>query len=253
MEVFNKYAQYYDLLYSTKNYEAEVNYVDSLIEKYCPQVNTILDLGCGTGSHDFYLAKKGYTVEGVDVSKTMVKLAQEKKEKEGIENISFQCGDITSLKMGKEFDTVISLFHVMNYLKENSLMQAGFSNATKHLKKGGLFIFDCWYGPAVLSDHPKSGVKRLENEKIKVTRIVEPLLHPNRNVVDVNYEIVIKEKATSKVETISEKHSVRYFFMPEIQALLQQLNMEIISAEEWLTGNSPGVNTFGVCFISRKL
>jgi hypothetical protein len=36
MEVFNHYAQYYDLLYSTKNYEAEVNYVDSLIKKYCP-------------------------------------------------------------------------------------------------------------------------------------------------------------------------------------------------------------------------
>jgi len=253
MEVFNHYAQYYDLLYSTKNYEAEVNYVDSLIKKYCPQANTILDLGCGTGSHDFYLAKKGYSVTGVDLSQNMVTLAQEKQKKEGIEDISFQQGDVTSLKLDKKFDTVVSLFHVMNYLTENSSMEAGFSTATKHVKKGGIFIFDCWYGPAVLSERPKSGVKRFENDKSKVTRIVEPLLYPNRNVVDVNYEIIVEEKATSKVVTILETHSCRYFFMPEIQVLLKQLNMEIISAEEWVTANTPGENTFGVCFISRKL
>ncbi len=180
-------------------------------------------------------------------------LAQEKQKKEGIEDISFQQGDITSLKLDKEFDTVISLFYVMNYLTEDSLMQAGFSNATKHLKKGGLLIFDSWYGPAVLSEQTTPRVKRLENEKIKVTRIMEPLFHPNLNLVDVNYEIIIEEKSTYKVETISEKHSVRYFFMTEIQAHMQQLNMEIISAEEWLTGYNPGVNTFGVCFAARKL
>jgi len=252
MEVFNHYAQYYDLLYSTKNYEAEVNYVDSLIKKYCPQAITILDLGCGTGSHDFYLAKKGYNVIGVDLSQNMVTLAQEKQRKECIEGISFLQGDITSLKLDKEFDTVVSLFHVMNYLTENSIMKAGFATAAKHVKKGGIFIFDCWYGPAVLSEYPKSGVKRFENGKCKVTRIAEPLLHPNRNVVDVNYEIIVEEKASSKLVTILETHSVRYFFMPEIQILLKELNMEIVSAEEWITANTPGENTFGVCFIARK-
>ncbi len=252
MEVFNHYAQYYDLLYSTKNYKAEVDYVDNLIRKYSPQTKTILDLGCGTGSHDFYLAAKDYRVTGVDLSHNMVRIAQEKQKKDGLTNIDFKQGDITKLELNEQFDTVISLFHVMNYLTENDTMAAGFATAVKHVKPGGLFIFDCWYGPAVLHDQPKFGVKRLENDKSKVTRIVEPVLHSNRNVVDVNYEIIVEEKATAKVATIHETHSVRYFFMPELELLFNQLNMQLLSAEEWVTAKTPGQDTFGVCFIAKK-
>ena len=45
----------------------------------------------------------------------------------------------------------------MNYLTETSDMKTGFANAVRRLKPGGLFIFDTWYGPAVLSDLPKVG------------------------------------------------------------------------------------------------
>ena len=33
---------------------------------------------------------------------------------------------------------------------------------------GGIFIFDFWYGPAVLADPPAVRIKRLENERMKV-------------------------------------------------------------------------------------
>jgi predicted TPR repeat methyltransferase len=253
MSIFNHYAQYYDLLYTTKNYEVEVNYVDTLIKKYTSEARTILDLGCGTGTHDLYLAKKGYQVTGIDLSDNMISIAQEKQDKEDIKNIDFRQGNIVSLNLNKQYDVVVSLFHVMNYLTENSDLQAGFLTTARHLKKGGVFIFDCWYGPAVLSDLPKTGVKRLENEKINVIRIVEPELHWNRNVVDVNYEIIIEERSTQKIATIHETHSVRYFFMPELKLLLAQAGMEIVNSEEWVTSKDAGKNTFGVCFVVRKL
>ena len=252
MEVFNHYARYYDLLYTTKNYEAEVNYVDALIKKYCPETKTILDLGCGTGSHDFHFARKNYTVTGIDLSHNMVSIAQKKQATENINNITFAQGNIVSLRLNKQFDTVVSLFHVMNYLTSNSNIKAGFTTAVEHVRKGGIFIFDCWYGPAVLTDLPKTGVKRSENEKIKVTRFVEPVLHANRNVVEVNYEIVVEEKSSSKVVSIKETHSMRYLFKPEVELLFKQLGMEILSSEEWLTSKTPGQNTFGVCFVAKK-
>ena len=40
-----------------------------------------------------------------------------------------------------------------------------FKTVNKHLKNGGIFIFDFWYGPAVLRDLPTKRVKKVENKK----------------------------------------------------------------------------------------
>lgn len=252
MEVFNHYAHYYDLIYSLKDYKEEADYVNSLIRNFAPKTTTILDLGCGTGSHDFYLARKGFDVTGVDLSESMIAIAKEKQTHEALENLKFLKGDITSLNLKKEFDCVVSLFHVMNYLTSNDAMNKGFTNAVKHLKSGGLFIFDCWYGPSVLNDLPQTRMKKFENDKIKVTRFVEPVIHFNENIVDVNYEIYIQEKQTSKVVAINETHSVRYFFNPELKVLFEKLNLRILLAEELITKRHPGKETFGVCFVTQK-
>jgi SAM-dependent methyltransferase len=252
MKVFDHYAQYYDLLYSVKGYEAEANYVCGLIEKFGGGSKSILDLGCGTGNHDFHFVRQGYDVTGVDLSPKMVSVANQKKVENGLENVSFQEGNILSLQLNREFDVVVSLFHVMNYLTETSDMKTGFANALRHVKPGGLFIFDTWYGPAVLSDLPKVGVRRFENDRIKVVRIAEPTHYPNRNMVEVNYEIIVQDKGSSEVAFIKETHPVRYFFKLELEDLLEGLGIKILSAEEWLTGNAIGLDTFGVCFTGRK-
>ena len=252
MKIFDHYAQYYDLLYSVKNYEAEADYVCSLIEKFGRGARSMLDIGCGTGSHGLHFAQRDYDVTGVDLSPKMISLANQKKAQKGIKHISFEQGDILSLRLHREFDVVVSLFHVMNYLTKTSDMAAGFANAVNYVRPGGLFIFDSWYGPAVLSDLPKVGVRRFENDRIKVIRLAEPTLHPNRNVVDVNYEIIVQGKGSADVAFIKETHQVRYFFETEIVELLEGLGVEILAAEEWLTGKTPGLNTFGICFVGRK-
>ena len=67
-----------------------------------------------------------------------------------------------------------------------------FETAFTHLVRSGLFIFDFWYGPAVLAQRPEVRVKHLEDEIIEVTRTADPTLHLNENVVDVNYSVVVK-------------------------------------------------------------
>ena len=59
---------------------------------------------------------------------------------------------------------------------------SAFEVAKNHLNENGIFIFDFWYGPAVLTDLPSARVKRLENEDIKVTRVAEPVLHSQQNI-----------------------------------------------------------------------
>ena len=251
MTVFDHYAEYYDLLYATKDYAREVEYVCSLFARAGVVPKTILDIGCGTGSHALHFAQRGYDVVGVDRSQRMIGIARQKVQELGAQ-VDFVEADICAFESNKPFEAVVALFHVMNYLTGSDDLLAGFRNATSCLLPGGLFVFDSWYGPAVLSDLPRVGVRRFENQRLKVTRIAEPVLHPNRSVVDVNYEIFVQDKGGDKTEVITETHPMRYFFKTEIEELLKPLGLELLVMEEWLTGREAGLSTFGVCFVGQK-
>lgn len=250
MNVFQKYAQYYDLLYSDKNYEQEAAYVDELIRRYNSSAFSILDFGCGTGKHAILFADKGYCVHGVDMSVDMIACAQQRSAKN---NIAFTCADICNVTLNKNFDVVISLFHVMSYQIINEDLDAVFARASEHLTSGGLFIFDVWYGPAVLTEKPSVRVKRVENDQIKVVRIAEPVLYAERNSVDVNFTVFFETKGTEKIETFSERHIMRYLFVPEVIALCRCHNFELVLSEEFVTKKPLNCSTWGACFVGRKL
>lgn len=252
MNVFKEYSQYYNLLYRDKDYLTEANFIKQLLQLYAPNTSSILDLGCGTGKHDLFLALAGYQVTGVDLSKDMLEEANKKIEQlENKDNLQFSQGDLRNVRLNKQFDAIISLFHVMSYQTTNEDLKATFATVKEHLKPGGIFIFDFWYGPAVLSDLPSVRVKRLKDQDLTVTRISEPTLHPNINIVDINYQVFIQEESKNIFHEIQETHTMRYLFKPEIELLTTDAQFQLIECCEWLTRNEPGLNTWGVYCVIR--
>ena len=65
----------------------------------------ILDVGCGPGRHAHELARRGFSVVGVDVSSTFIDLAR----LEAPDGASFVVGDARRMDFEAEFDAVISL------------------------------------------------------------------------------------------------------------------------------------------------
>jgi SAM-dependent methyltransferase len=253
MKVFKDYADFYDSLYEDKNYQEECNFVKHVFETYSEKkVNSILDLGCGTGSHALPFADMGYAVTGVDLSENMLEIAR-KKVGDQKKQIIFVQQDIKHLKLPQKFDAAVALFAVMGYQTTNEDLKTTFVNIKNYLNSGGLFVFDCWYGPAVLSDRPAVRIKRMEDEEIAVTRIAEPVMYPNENCVDVNYQVFIKDKASGSVEELHECHRMRYLFMPEIQEFFASAELEMVAAYEWMTNQKPGFDTWSVCFVGRRL
>ena len=253
MNIFNKYADYYDLLYKDKDYAAETNYIEQLIQKYLPDAKSILDMGCGTGAHDFFLVEKGYHVTGIDNSEMNIGKARSKLLAFNLKasNLNFEKVDIRNIRLNQTFDVVISLFHVMSYQNTNNDLKAAFTTAKLHLKQGGLFIFDCWYGPAVLTDRPSVRVKTVEDAKKSVIRIAEPEMIANENIVNVNYHVIIKDKLTDKMTELREAHRMRYLFKPEVDDMLGKLGFVPIVCTEWMTDQAPGFDTWNVCFVTR--
>lgn len=251
MSVFGAYSGYYNLLYQEKDYQGEAAYIHSLVQKYKPDTKSVLDLGCGTGRHDMLLTKKGYSVTGIDMSEEMLSVARTQAGSGNCRTPEFLQGDIRTVRLDRDFDVVISLFHVMSYQVTNADLKSAFATARIHLKPGGIFIFDCWYGPAVLTDRPSVRVKRLEDEDILIIRIAEPVMYPNQNMVDVNYHVFLKEKSSGNIEEIKETHRMRYLFDQEVDIFSAEANLKILENMEWMSGKRPGFDTWGVCFVLR--
>ena len=110
----------------------------------------------------------GYSVTGVDISEEMLVLAR--LGASGNKKLEYVNGDMNTLHLGRHFDVVTALFHVICYQTTNEQILAAFKAAYQHLNQDGIFIFDCWYGPGVLTDQPTIRIKELEDENIKVTR-----------------------------------------------------------------------------------
>jgi SAM-dependent methyltransferase len=252
--VFDHYARYYDLLYRDKDYAAEVNYLVVQIRQQLPQAARILELGCGTGAHAEFLARMGFHVHGVDFSDTMLAQAEERKASlpaEIAQRLSFSSGDVRTVRTGETYDVVLSLFHVMSYQTTNTDFSSAMTTAACHLAPDGLFLFDYWYGPAVLLQKPDIRTKRLEDSQIKVIRIAEPVLHPNRNVVDVNYTVFVEAKDTGLIRQMQETHSMRYFFLPELANYGSPQLIEC-GNHAWMTTEPPCADSWAALRIMKR-
>jgi SAM-dependent methyltransferase len=252
MTIFERYASYYDLIYKEKSYQAETEYVHRLIQQFAPGSREILELGCGTGRHARQLAELSYEVIGIDQSEVMLKLARERFSGADERSVTLVKGDIRSLDLGKKVDVVISLFHVMSYQVTNEDLKKAFAAASRHLETGGVFIFDCWYGPAVLTDRPAVRIKRMEDDAIRVTRIAEPAMDPEKNRVEVKYDIFVEDKVRGGIENFSETHNMRYLFDSEISELLEGSGMKREHSEEWLTGKPLSFASWSACYVGKK-
>ncbi len=116
---------------------------NSLLEQTAAQSGEyVLDVGCGGGITSIKLAAQvGDTgkVLGVDVSEPIISIATDRGE--GIANLEFQLGDVTSADLGEDrFDLITSRFGVMFF--DDPV--AAFSNMRRALKPTGRLVFICW-------------------------------------------------------------------------------------------------------------
>jgi SAM-dependent methyltransferase len=252
---FKKYSAFYDLLYRDKDYAAEATYVAQTIRKSLPQARTILELGSGTGRHGRLLAEMGFDVHGIERSPDMVVFAGSAPScpcSDGVGSFTCEVGDICTAHLGRKFDAVISLFHVMSYQTTNESLQAAFRVATAHLVPGGLFFFDVWHGPAVISQGPSKRVKEVADERYTVKRTARPELDTNRGTVKVLYQMNCENRLSGENFQFTEEHLMRYLFPTEVDLLAENCGLRRIVIEEFLTCAPPSPSTWGVTYVLQK-
>lgn len=132
----------YDLVMEHVEYEDWAELVQSLLKRWGEDVETILELGCGTGSLALALQPLGdYRYAGTDRVEEMLKVAREKADLEGAE-IQFEQADFTDFAVDVPVDAVLLLFDGINYLLEPEPIVRVMDCVYAALKPGGLFVFD---------------------------------------------------------------------------------------------------------------
>ena len=244
--MFSNYSKYYDLLYQDKNYKKETDYILNILKKYKISSGNLLEFGSGTGKHGYLLAEKGYNVNGIELSAEMVSKSKAHPK--------FTCkqGDIAKVKVKQSFDVVFSLFHVISYQTDNNQINSVFNNASKHLKKEGLFIFDFWYSPAVYNLKPSVRVKRFQNKQFKIIRVAEPENLSDKNLVNINYTFFINDLVKDTQISFKETHTMRHFSLPEIDLLAEMNGLTRLESHEFLSKKKPSEETWGVCVVLTK-
>jgi len=129
---------------------------------------------------------------------------------------------------------------------------AVFRNAAEHLEQGGVFLFDVWHGPAVLTQRPSKRTREVSDRSIRVKRTATPMLDTNRATVEVVYEMECANLTNGEVSRFKETHVMRYLFPTEIDLLARASGMRCERVEEFLTGQPPSTENWGVSYLLRK-
>ena len=141
MSSYESLAGSYDGLMADASYVKRADYLDRCLKKSKIPVETILDLGCGTGTISCLMAEKGYRVLACDASVGMLTEAMMKSAE--MENAPlFLHQSMEKLKLVEPVDAVISTIDAINYLTGEKALKETFKRVYKWLKPGGQFIFD---------------------------------------------------------------------------------------------------------------
>lgn len=216
-DLFENYARTYDKESFTQGTVGEVDFIEQEIN--FDKTKKILDIGCGTGRHAIELAKRGYKVTGIDLSKSQLQRATEKAKEAGVD-VRFTQSDAREINFKHEFDLVVMICEGAFPLMETDEMNYKIlENAANALKSGGKIIFTTLNALFPLYH----SVKDFVNSDIQGTSSIE-------NTFDI---MTFRDKSTVEVTDDDGKKKVlncneRYYVPSEIAWYLKSLKFETI-------------------------
>lgn len=215
--VFKELPQYYDLIYSWKNYRKEADIIKSLIKKHKKSDGRdLLEVACGTGKHLLYL-KDSFSILATDLNKAMLSIARK-----NISDVTFKQADIVKLDLGKKFDVILCLFSSIGYVKTYQNLTKTIQNFAQHLKVGGVVIIEPWFTEAIY----KTGLPSMttyDGEGIKIARLCVSEKRGILSVMDMHYLIAEKNQ---KTKHFVERHELAMFDVDRVLIVMKKQGLQ---------------------------
>jgi SAM-dependent methyltransferase len=144
-------AHYEDPAYYTKTYKKradDVAFYVSLAQKYAKKKRgpgAVLEYGAGNGRIALPVARAGFSVTGLDLSRPMLDDFEKhlRAEPENVRRrVTLRQGDMRLTRLGRRFELVTCPFNAFLHLYSRSDVEQFLARVHAHLARGGVFAFD---------------------------------------------------------------------------------------------------------------
>ena len=198
------------------------------------RVESMLDIGCGTGVLCHVLQEHGIKAHGMDLSEGMLKVAREKYPE-----IPFEQGNMITYDTPLRFDLVTSTCDAMNHILSPADLEQAMRHVHTYLAPGGYFLFDLLKeGETVECDPEDLG-------EIDGTRLQFQIGRTEEGLVNLKIEL-FRDEEVVQTEEIHER-----IYSPELaEQLLKKAGFKQVWCTDQLLGESEHAATWFV--IARK-
>lgn len=164
MKPFRPTAHIYDLVYSHLDYPGHAAKVEGIIRARHPNVDSLLDVACGTGVHLGIWKDRFHRVEGVDIDRAMLDVARER-----LPEVELSEADFTDFDLGRTFGAVTCMFSSIGYAVSEEGLVAACSAMARHLEPGGVLVVEPWLQPGMIKP-PAVRLHTVERDDVVVAR-----------------------------------------------------------------------------------
>lgn len=181
-------SPFYLDVYSLRDESEAVDFADLIESEINPNKNwKILDFCCGSGRLSIELAKRGYNVDGFDLSEKLLSIVEDESRKKNL-SLSLEVCDMRQFNRTAHYDLTINFFTSFGYFDavENKKV---ISNMCNSIQKNGWLVFD-FFNSTYVKNTLVEQDERIEND----LRIIQKRwIEGDR----INKEIIIQKNSDS--------------------------------------------------------
>lgn len=183
-------SELYLEVYHKRNLQDAGKFLNTLLQTIqLRQGDKVLDAACGAGRYSYLLAEKGFDVYGFDLSKSLLKIANQNAFEFSIPQ-KFVCADIRRFCSRVRFKAVFNLFTSFGYFNSDEDNFAFVKNSVNFISEGGYFVIDFLNSNYVIKNIIPESKQNLNGKVIIEKRSVKK--------ERVEKEIVISENENSQ-------------------------------------------------------
>lgn len=197
-----------------------------LAENLAAERNTVLDLGCGTGTLTELLAGVGFDMIGVDSSEEMLEIALKKRERSG-SSILYLLQDMREFELYGTVGAVCSVCDSLNYILEEKDMVKVFSLVNNYLYPGGIFVFDF---NTVYKYEQVIGEATIAENREDCSFIWENFYDEREQINEYDLTVFVRRPGTEDFQRFAETHYQRGYTLEQMKGFLEEAGLLFVKA-----------------------
>lgn len=220
----------------------QVDQVQALLDLRAPA--RVLDVCSGYGRHSVELARRGFTVVGVDISEVQVRRALQHASSGGVRT-GFVVGDARALPVQGPFDAAINMFLSFGYFAADAESQAMLDGIGRVLRRGGRLLIDFWNREHELRAFQPTVLDRRDDDILEIEDwSFDPLAGRLNWMNTVVFPDGRREAWT---------HSIRAFTVAEIRVMLEMAGFNLTGLYGSLAGEPFDMDSEAAIFVAERV